>query len=93
VPHEVENLLAVIRIRNRMKGIKGRKLGYDGKQFFVAFQPDSPIDPQKILALARKGHRGVKLTPDYKLYVPATGLTPEEVPLAAAGLLESLAAW
>ncbi len=90
VPHEVENLFEMIRIRNLMKKIKGKKMGYDGKQFFVAFQPDSPIDPMKILELTRKKNKGVKLTPDYKLYVPAADLTDEEIPIKAQHLLRTL---
>ena len=90
VPKEVENLFAVIRTRSLMKKIKGKKLGYDGRQFFIAFQSDSPIDPMKILELTRKKAKGVKLTPDYKLYVPAADLAEEEIPLAAGRLLEAL---
>ncbi|MDD5167294.1 MAG: transcription-repair coupling factor [Syntrophales bacterium] len=90
VPQEVDNLFEVIRIRNLMKKVKGRKLGYDGKQFLVAFQSDSPIDPAKILELTRRKNRGIKLTPDYKLYVPAADLKAGEIPRSAYHLLEIL---
>jgi transcription-repair coupling factor (superfamily II helicase) len=73
-----------------MKKIKGKKMGYDGKQFFIAFQADSPVDPMKILELTRKKSRGVKLTPDYKLYVPAEGLQEGEILPMAKHLLENL---
>jgi transcription-repair coupling factor (superfamily II helicase) len=92
VPREVENLFEVIRIRNLMKKIKGKKMGYDGNQLFIAFQADSPIDPMKILELTRKKEKGVKLTPDHKLYVKATGLSDQEITEAARRLLEVLKA-
>ena len=34
VPSEVKNLFEVIRIRNMLKKIKGRKMSYDGRSFF-----------------------------------------------------------
>jgi len=90
VPREVENLFDVIRIKNLMKKMKARKMGYDGKQLFVSFQADSPIDPMKILELTRKKNKGVKLTPDYKLYVQAAGLQDRDIPGTAQRLLETL---
>ncbi len=90
IPREVENLFEVIRIRNLMKKIKGKKMGYDGNQLFIAFQADSPIDPMKILELTRKKEKGVKLTPDHKLYVKAIGLSDREITEAARRLLEVL---
>jgi len=90
VPQEVQHLLAVIRIRNLMRTVKARKLGYDGKQFFLAFQADSPVDPARIVAMTRRRGSGVRLTPDHKLYVPATGLAGAEIPKAAAGLLRQV---
>jgi transcription-repair coupling factor (superfamily II helicase) len=92
VPREVENLFKVIRIRNMMKKIKGKKMGYDGKQFLIAFQSDSPMDPAKILELTRKKSKSVKFTPDYKLYVQAAGLAEEDIPRMAQHLLETLIA-
>ena len=90
VPQEVENLFEGIRIRNLMKKVKGRKMGYDGHQFLIVFQHDSPIDPTKILELTRKKNKGVKLTPDYKLYVPAADLAAGEITSSAERLLKAL---
>lgn len=87
IPPELDNLLDVIRVRNLLKKIKGRKMGYDGKRLFIALQPDSPIDPMKILDMTRKKSKGVTLTPDYKLYIQAEGLAENEILPAAHRLL------
>ena len=90
IPQEVMNLFDVIRIRNLMKKIKGRKMSYDGKCFFIMLQPDSPIDPMKILEMTRKKNKGVTLTPDYKLYIQKEGLSEPDILPAAHRLLEAL---
>lgn len=74
VPPEVENLFDVIRIRHDLRPVKGRKLVFDGRRLSVTLSPDSPLEPRKILELARKGIRGIRLTPDYVLNVPASCL-------------------
>ncbi len=75
LPENVENLLRVINIRNLLKPVKGKKMGYDGKYLYIFFRKTSPLDPSKIIALYRKKTRELRFTPDYKLYVPAPGLT------------------
>ena len=55
---EIDSLFEVIRIRNILKLLKGKKMGYDGRQMVVAFQPDSPIDPARILKLSECRQRG-----------------------------------
>jgi transcription-repair coupling factor (superfamily II helicase) len=90
VPEEIDYLLEVIRIRNLLKVMKGKKMGYDGKQLVVVFQPDSPIDPARILVLSRTVAQGVKLTPDFKLIVPLPGLTGMKITATIKDLLRSL---
>ena len=63
VPAEVENLLAVIWIRNLLKTFKGKKMGYDGKAMSVFFQEKSPVDPGRIIEFYRRKVRGVQLDP------------------------------
>ena len=90
VPVEIDHLLEVIRIRNVLKELKGKKMGYDGKHLVVVFQPDSPIDPARILMLSRTVAKGVKLTPDFKLIVPLPGLTGMKITATIKDLLRSL---
>jgi len=86
LPASVENLLQVIIIRNSLKLLKGKKMGYDGKYLYVHFRTATPVDPGKIVALYRKKIKEIRFTPDYKLYIPAPGL-PEMERLKQANLL------
>jgi len=90
VPPEVENLLTVIGIRNLLKDLKGKRMGYDGKGMSVFLQEKSPIDPVRIIELYRRRMRGVQLTPDLKLTIPMPGLKEKEILVRARELLQSL---
>jgi transcription-repair coupling factor (superfamily II helicase) len=90
IPPEVDNLFEVIRIKNLLKSVKGKKMGYDGKSLFIFFHEKSPVDPAKLLELARKKIRGMKLTPDYKLYLSMPNLTGDEIIRYAKTLLQEL---
>ncbi|MRR17147.1 MAG: transcription-repair coupling factor [Deltaproteobacteria bacterium] len=91
LPETAENLLRVIGIRNRLKPLAAKKMGYDGKYFYVYLRETSPIDPAKIIALTRKKIRDLRFTPDFKLFMPAAGLNPPEILEQAEGLLKMLA--
>ncbi|MEN6488155.1 MAG: DEAD/DEAH box helicase, partial [Smithella sp.] len=91
LPQNVENLLGVINIRNLLKPVKGRKMGYDGKYLYIFFQKDSPIDPAKIIALYRKKTKELRFTPDYQLFVFTPGLAETEILQQALLLLKMLA--
>jgi len=92
VPAEVENLFAVIGIRNLLKGLKGRKMGYDGRAMSVFLQEKSPVDPVRIIEMYRRKIRGVQLTPDFKLTIPMPGLEGPEILTRARELLRELRA-
>jgi transcription-repair coupling factor (superfamily II helicase) len=87
----VDNLLQVINIRNYLKPLKGKKMGYDGKYLYIFFLATSPVDPAKIIALYRKKIKDLRFTPDYKLYVPAPNLTETQILEQADLLLKMLA--
>jgi transcription-repair coupling factor (superfamily II helicase) len=87
----VDNLLQVINIRNYLKPLKGKKIGYDGKYLYIFFLATSPVDPAKIIALYRKKIKDLRFTPDYKLYVPAPNLTETQILEQADLLLKMLA--
>jgi transcription-repair coupling factor (superfamily II helicase) len=85
------NLLQVISIRNYLKPLKGKKMGYDGKYMYVFFRENSPVDPARIVSLYRKKIKELRFTPDYKLYVPAPALPEKEILSQAYALLKMLA--
>ena len=90
LPPEVENLLSVIGIRNLLKTLKGRRLGYDGKVMTVFLQEKSPVDPRRIIELYRRKVRGVQLTPDLRLTIPMPGLAGTAILGRARELLQEL---
>ena len=90
VPPEVENLLSVIGIRNLLKVLKGKKMGYDGKVMTVFLQEKSPVDPLRIIEIYRRKVRGVQLTPDLKLTIPMPDLKGAEILTRARELLREL---
>ncbi len=90
VPLEVENLLAVIGIRNLLKTLKGKKMGYDGRAMSVFLQEKSPVDPVRIIEIYRRKVRGVQLSPDLKLTIPMPGLAGSAVLTRARELLQEL---
>jgi len=90
VPLEVENLLAVIGIRNLLKTLKGKKMGYDGRAMSVSLQEKSPVDPVRIIEMYRRKVRGVQLSPDLKLTIPMPGLAGSAVLTRARELLQDL---
>jgi len=86
LPDSVENLLQVIVLRNSLKPLKVKKMGYDGKYLYIYFRTATPVDPVKIIALYHKKIKELRFTPDYKLYLPAPNL-PETERLTRANLL------
>ncbi|KUG22187.1 transcription-repair coupling factor [hydrocarbon metagenome] len=91
LPKSVDNLLRVIGIRNYLKPIKGKKMGYDGKYLYIFFRDNSPVDPAKIISLYRKKIKDLRFTPDYKLFVPVPNLNETQILEQADLLLKMLA--
>jgi transcription-repair coupling factor (superfamily II helicase) len=90
VPPRVDNLFEVIRIRNLAKRAMAKRIDYDGKNLSVSFFRNSTLDPEKILKIVRKRIKGMRFTPDFKLYIPVPGLANDEVISETKGLLKEL---
>ncbi|MCX7816249.1 MAG: transcription-repair coupling factor [Syntrophales bacterium] len=70
IPEEVENLLNVIRIRNELMKIGGKRLVCNRNQLTITLSSNSPIEPKRLMSLARDELKGLRLSPDYALTVP-----------------------
>ena len=90
VPSQVESLLSIIEIRNRLKRVRGRKMTYDGKDFTVLFDEKSSIDPARIVDLAKKHHRQMSFSPDYVLSFSMPGLGESDILTTARTVLADL---
>jgi len=92
LPDPAGTLLEMIRIRNRLREMRIRKMEYDGKNMVLLFSSDSPVEPRKILDLGRKRKKGeFRFTPDMRLFVAIPGLKEREILGKAEGLLHELA--
>ena len=91
LPPEVQNLIEVISLRNLMKGLMAEKMEYDGRNMILVIHKSSPIDPLKLIELSRKKWKGMRFTPDHRLFIPMPDLHEGQVIEAAKGLLEELA--
>jgi len=89
-PPEVQNLMQVISLRNLMKGLMAEKMEYDGRNMILVVHTSSPIDPLRLIELARRKWKGMRITPDHRLFIPMPDLTEGRVIEAAKGLLEEL---
>ncbi len=91
LPAETENLLDVIAIRNILKVIRGKKMGYDGKNLYVFFHEGSSVQPERLVRLARKDGRSMRFTPDHRLYLATPKLNAPEIIKEARQLVRALA--
>ncbi len=91
LPQAAENLLRVIGVRNLLAPLKARKMGFDGKYFYIYFSEASPVDPARITALTRKKIRDLRFTPDFRLFLPARPAGAPDLLDRAEELLKMLA--
>ncbi|HQM44865.1 MAG TPA: transcription-repair coupling factor [Smithellaceae bacterium] len=91
LPQVADHLLRVIGIRNGLKPLKAKKMGYDGKYFYLYLRENSPIDPAKIISLSRKQIKGLRFTPDFKLFLPVQTTDAQDTLHQAENLLKMLA--
>jgi transcription-repair coupling factor (superfamily II helicase) len=80
----------IIRVKNMLKKILGKRMEYDGREMFIDLCEDSPVDPARIMKLSQKKLRGMRLTPDYRLIVPIPGLEGKDITDRAKHLLGEL---
>ncbi len=91
LPETTENLLQVIKIRNRLKLLHGKKMGYDGREMYIHFRETSPLAPQKIIEVLHKEINSLRFTPQGKLFFPFSAPSAKEILNQAACLLNVLA--
>ena len=89
-PDEVDDLLAVIDIRNELKRIMVKKMVYDGKTLLLSFHENSPVDPARLVELSRREIKGMKFSPDLRLTVPMPNLGREDIIGQARRLLQMI---
>jgi len=90
VPPQVDTLMDIIRIKNRLKKILGEKMEYNGTEMCITFREDSPVNPARIIELSQERSGGVRFTPDNRLIVSMQGLEEKDIIGRAKDLLGEL---
>jgi transcription-repair coupling factor (superfamily II helicase) len=62
-------LIDIMKLRVLMKKLKITLAEYDGRQLIFGFHAQTPVEPDKILALIEKQSTRYTVTPDYRLLV------------------------
>ncbi len=76
LPHEAATLLAIIALKQQLRGLGVSKLEQGPNALVFSFVANAPVDPQQLLALVqqkperKKPFQSIRLTPDQRLIVP-----------------------
>lgn len=89
-PVELENLFAVIRVKQDLKMLKVRRLDSSNGNLILSFSDKTRISPQAILSLIRKEKNKYHFTPENKLYVKHTRHDKSQVLTEIKNVLQAL---
>ena len=91
LPMAAVYLLEVMRIRVLLKGLLVKEIELAGADLVLSFHERTPVSPDAITALLRKGKEKYLFTPEFRLYARITDSSFDGVLLEARNLLKSLA--
>jgi transcription-repair coupling factor (superfamily II helicase) len=95
LPDETDNLFEIMSLKNKLQKVLVTKLEQGKDRLIFSFHEETPIEPQKILALLEKTKDSIRFTPDARLMVPLqpdTRHSPQAILHAAGDILDSLLA-
>ena len=90
VPPEVDTLMDIMRIKNRLRRILSTKMDYNGSELSIAFREDSSFDPARVITLSQERPGEVRFTPDNRLLVSMPDLEGKAIITQVFELLEEL---
>ncbi len=90
VPPPVEHLLAVMKIRRRLRALRATSFDFTGRELVLAFGDNPRVDPGRVLALVQGDPKHYRVTPDQRLLWAPGPVTGAEVLERAAELLNRL---
>ncbi|MGH7918243.1 MAG: TRCF domain-containing protein, partial [Candidatus Binataceae bacterium] len=93
IPTLIENLIAAMNLRRRMKDLMVLSAIVKGGQLEIKFHPDAPLDAAMLAALANANRGNMRLTPSYQVMVGLkTDGEYEQIFAQIDGVLQALAA-
>ncbi|MCK9273671.1 MAG: transcription-repair coupling factor [Syntrophales bacterium] len=78
IPSEADNLIQVIRLKQKLKDMGVKEMKYDGKYLSLGFSPDTSVDPGIIVELVQKKNSGMSFNSDNRLRVFLPDLDEKE---------------
>ncbi|RJX35845.1 MAG: transcription-repair coupling factor [Desulfurivibrio sp.] len=91
IPEETANLLRVITIKFSLRQLKICKLERGAGGLVFTFLNQTPVQPEKILAIVSKSKNRTRFTPDGKLVVPAQTASNDSLFAEIKKVLQALA--
>lgn len=90
IPAETVNLLHLITLKFAMRQLKIAKMEQGGAHLVLSFLADTPVQPERILALIRESKNSIRLTPEGKLILPLPSQEGDAIFLRIKKVLQAL---
>jgi transcription-repair coupling factor (superfamily II helicase) len=92
IPTLIENLIAAMNVRRRMKELMILSALLKGDQMEIKFHPDAPVDTKALAMLAGANRETMRLTPSYQVIARVRTGDYEQLFAQIDGILQALAA-
>jgi len=90
-PVAASYLLDVMRLRIRLKHLLIKEVEFDGRRVVIAFHPQTPVSPDRIIELIRREPKKYQFTPDYRFILELTDTSFDGILDEVTNLLKRLA--
>jgi transcription-repair coupling factor (superfamily II helicase) len=84
-------LLEVMRLRIRLKLLLVREVEFDGRRVVIAFHPQTPVSPDRIIELIRQEPKRYQFTPEYRFILELHDTSFDGILIEVTNLLKRLA--
>jgi transcription-repair coupling factor (superfamily II helicase) len=91
LPMAATYLLEVMRLRIRLKLLLVREVEFDGRRVVIAFHPQTPVSPDRIIELIRREPKRYQFTPDYRFILELHDTSFDGILAEVTNLLKRLA--
>jgi len=92
VPTLVDNLIAAMNLRRRMKELLIMSALLKGSELEIKFHHEAPVEVDKLVALVNANRSSMRLTPSYQVYVRLPDASHEQIFAHLESVLQALAA-
>ncbi len=90
-PVAASYLLEVMRLRIRLKLLLIKEVEFDGRRVVIAFHPQTPVSPDRIIELIRREPKKYQFTPEYRFILELNDTSFDGILAEVTNLLKRLA--